>query len=616
MTLSKSRYPNPTKSLLFVFIFSILFSVMSPGTALAVAPDIILQEAHHTDNSLNTGSAGIATGDPDAPHTSYDWPFEWHQMGHLNSSYQGYGALNSAYFHHGIDMVSNQPNVPVYTRSGGQVVNVENYSSGHANAHLYWEVAILDPEGYVWQYHHVDKDSIPQTVHDAYAAWQANPATGGFVEANTYIGDVVDWPVETFGFFFHHIHLNILAAGDIYLNPLEFHKAGNKPDTIKPVIHQIGLFQGNTLLPGNIINADTNYSIYLNASDLHQSEVFKLAPHTIEFKIDGAEAWTTMWDFRKLPGGADEEAFVNDLYIPNHTKGNYEFRDFYFDLGFTPSGQRTFPKTAGLHTIDVRITDFAGHSAQESYTWYVTETLKDNGCSSRQGLTKTFNFTSTRLIEDIDFKLMLSHEERGQVWVSLKGPGDVVPTFIINTTSDPKSHFNVTINDNSTAPLHNGQDDVLGEPVFGRLAGPSRDGNLAKFFGRSAQGEWTVFVCDNTIGKTGELMMLRLDLKLADNLPPTANPQTLRTPYAQPVSITLSGSDPDEDILSYHIVQNPVHGSLSGTAPNLVYHPNTGFAGEDHFTFVVNDGDVDSEAAKITILVLPALFFPVVITAE
>lgn len=616
MILSKLKpqsYNLLSKRLLLALMIIMMVISVSPHTVQAVTPDFEQIPTRNNDDGLNTGSAGIATADPDAPHSSYTWPFVWNQMGHLNSSYQGYGSLDSAYFHHGIDMVSNQPNVPVYTRSGGQVVNVENYNEPSA---LYWEVAILDPEGYVWQYHHVDQNSIPQAIHDAYTAWQANPTTGGFVEADTHIGNVVDWPVETFGYFFHHIHLNILAAGDIYLNPLEFHKAGDKPDTLKPIIHKIGLFQGNTLLPGNTINADANYSLYMNASDLYQSDVFKLAPHTIAFKIDGANEWTTLWDFRKLPGGADEEAYVNKLYIPNHTKGNYADRDFYFDLGFMINGQRTFPKDAGMHTIDVRITDFAGNSAQSTYTWFVTETLKDNGCSSRQGLTKTFSFNSTRSINDIDLKLMLSHEERGQVWVSLKGPGDVVPTYIINTTGDVNSHFNVTINDNSTAPLHNGQDDVLGEPVFARLAGPSRDGNLAKFFGRSAHGEWTVFVCDNASGKSGELMMLDLNLHLIPNQKPIAEAQSIATGYTRPIAMTLKGSDPDGDPMSYHIQATPSHGSLTGTAPNLTYTPKAGFFGLDSFSFVISDGDLESEPAVVSIQVLPGLFFPVVRIAD
>lgn len=604
----------PKFSLLLLCLVLLLSSVngVKANPLPAIQPSDTLPVVGNSDSYPNTGSAGKAWANPDGPHSTYDWPLEFSRMGHTLPSYQRYGNLNDAYFHHGIDMVTPNYGVPVYTRSGGQVVNVENYGSGL----LYWEVAILDPEGYVWQYHHVDKDTIPQNIWAAFQAYQANPATGGFVPANTYIGGVVNWTVWAIDQYFHHIHLNVLAAGDIYINPLEFHKPGNFKDTQDPIIHEIGLLDGNTLMPGNTVSKGTSYSLYLKASDLYLSEVYDLPPHRIEFMLDESGEWITFWDFRKMPGGADDTLYVNDLYIPNLTKGDYENREFYFDLGFTTEGSRAFPDEVGMHTIKVRVSDYAGNSNEDTYTWFVSETIKDNGCTSRQGITKTFTSTRTRPVEDIDLKLMLSHEERGQVWVSLKGPGDVTQTYIVNTSNDTKSHFNVTINDHTTEPLHNGQNDTLGEPIFGRQAGPSRDGNLAKFFGRSAEGEWTVFVCDHSSGKVGELIMLELDLHLADNLQPIANAKTLTGAYGIALPITLEGSDPDNDPITFHLKDEPTHGSLTGNAPNLIYTPQPGFVGLDSFTFVVSDGDLESEPARITILVLPGLFVPIVINAD
>jgi hypothetical protein len=50
-----------------------------------------------------------------------------------------------------------------------------------------------------------------------------------------------------------------------------------------------------------------------------------------------------------------------------------------------------------------------------------------------------------------------------------------------------------------------------------------------------------------------------------------------------------------------------VHGSLSGTPPNLVYTPDSGFTGSDNFTFNVNDGFVNSAEATASITMnLPA----------
>ena len=70
---------------------------------------------------------------------------------------------------------------------------------------------------------------------------------------------------------------------------------------------------------------------------------------------------------------------------------------------------------------------------------------------------------------------------------------------------------------------------------------------------------------------------------------PTATPQAVSTDEGAAVGITLAGSDIDGDVLTYAIVDGPVHGSLTGTAPNLTYTPNSGYSGSDAFTFTVSD---------------------------
>lgn len=66
-------------------------------------------------------------------------------------------------------------------------------------------------------------------------------------------------------------------------------------------------------------------------------------------------------------------------------------------------------------------------------------------------------------------------------------------------------------------------------------------------------------------------------------------------------SITLTGNDSDGDLLTYIVVTQPTNGTLSGTAPFLIYSPTTGFVGNDSFTFKVNDGTIDSLAATVSI---------------
>ncbi|MDP7000021.1 MAG: Ig-like domain-containing protein, partial [Candidatus Poribacteria bacterium] len=68
-------------------------------------------------------------------------------------------------------------------------------------------------------------------------------------------------------------------------------------------------------------------------------------------------------------------------------------------------------------------------------------------------------------------------------------------------------------------------------------------------------------------------------------------------------TITLEGLDDDSDELIYEIIEQPSHGTLSGTAPNFTYTPVADYNGEDIFTFQVSDEVTSSqpEAVKITI---------------
>src|SRR5205085_6306893 len=68
------------------------------------------------------------------------------------------------------------------------------------------------------------------------------------------------------------------------------------------------------------------------------------------------------------------------------------------------------------------------------------------------------------------------------------------------------------------------------------------------------------------------------------------------------VAITLTGSDLDGDALTF-AAGAPLHGTLSGTAPNLVYTPAPNYNGPDSFSFVANDGKVNSAPATVAITV-------------
>jgi cellulose biosynthesis protein BcsQ len=96
-------------------------------------------------------------------------------------------------------------------------------------------------------------------------------------------------------------------------------------------------------------------------------------------------------------------------------------------------------------------------------------------------------------------------------------------------------------------------------------------------------------------------LMIILDMT---NVPPVAKPEYITVQEDNPASITLMASDLDKDRLTYHIVKGPSHGKLSSsTGPEITYTPELNYSGPDSFSFMVNDGTVDSNAVSITLSV-------------
>ena len=87
---------------------------------------------------------------------------------------------------------------------------------------------------------------------------------------------------------------------------------------------------------------------------------------------------------------------------------------------------------------------------------------------------------------------------------------------------------------------------------------------------------------------------------------PVADDQGVTTLEDAAVPVTLTGSDPDGDPMTYQVATDPAHGSLSGAAPDLTYVPSADFNGADSFTFTVNDGTADSDPATVTIAITAA----------
>jgi hypothetical protein len=90
------------------------------------------------------------------------------------------------------------------------------------------------------------------------------------------------------------------------------------------------------------------------------------------------------------------------------------------------------------------------------------------------------------------------------------------------------------------------------------------------------------------------------------NDPPVATDQSLTTPHATPKAITLAGTDPDLNPLTFAVKTQPGHGTVTGTPPNVTYTPANNFSGADSFTFTASDGKL-LDTGTISINVTPVV---------
>jgi uncharacterized protein (TIGR03382 family) len=81
---------------------------------------------------------------------------------------------------------------------------------------------------------------------------------------------------------------------------------------------------------------------------------------------------------------------------------------------------------------------------------------------------------------------------------------------------------------------------------------------------------------------------------------PIAEGASLDSVRGAPVSFVLGASDPEDDPLTYSVVTLPAHGTLTGTAPALVYTPEAGFSGTDALRFQASDGQSTSNVAVVS----------------
>jgi len=97
---------------------------------------------------------------------------------------------------------------------------------------------------------------------------------------------------------------------------------------------------------------------------------------------------------------------------------------------------------------------------------------------------------------------------------------------------------------------------------------------------------------------------------------PVANDVVATTAEDTAVSITLDVSDVEDDDLVASIVTPPAHGVAVVSGTVVIYTPEADWNGLDEFTYTVNDGELDSNLAVISVNVTPVNDAPVAVDDE
>lgn len=108
-----------------------------------------------------------------------------------------------------------------------------------------------------------------------------------------------------------------------------------------------------------------------------------------------------------------------------------------------------------------------------------------------------------------------------------------------------------------------------------------------------------------TLGTTASAELRVVDDGPGDD-PPVTFPTEVTTSRDQPVQVELQAVDPEGEPVSYELVDQPTHGTLGGTPPQLTYTPDAGFRGTDGFTWRARAGSLVSPLQTGTIVVGPA----------
>ena len=332
----------------------------------------------------------------------------------------------------------------------------------------------------------------------------------------------------------------------------------NLNDQTKPVIGLIKFAKNNSFL-------DIKFSVGVysssNGSGAIETSDFSLVLLKNNGTLDNASIKSVKKDDN------DNESSASSL------SGGEQTVRIFLNLSGTANGSETI----SINPIDGNsIFDLAGNAA---------EAIQSNNSANLNDLippTVTFNPGDNSTGIPLNSSITLTFSEAIRKIDDSEINNNNVSTLLVlkeNDANGSEISFDATINTNRTLIIIDPLNDFsFSQKIYVAIGGVEDNGG-------------------NKISNSSSIIFT-----VVSNVVPTANKQTITLDEDTVANILLTGNDKESSDLKYSY-SLPIFGSLSGTAPNLVYKPNPNFFGPDSFKFVVNDGVIDSDSALVSIIV-------------
>jgi hypothetical protein len=379
--MTQLRMKIPAKSFLFLgALLGACATVLSFNMNSAHADERIRPAAQLLAEGYKIQPFDVFISDPPLPSAhALNWPIRFqdpqHSIGNAMAQFQPFG---DPYFHGGCDLRVNAGADITSPVSGRLEAGHYSYSTNpdgsmqkfwkawpQTGDETYFEVAVIEDTGIRYEFHHVNRDTLPAPI-----VALLNQGSGR-VTAGTLLGHAITWPDGVY----HHTHYNIVMPSGVRVNP-EF-VSPLLPDKLAPEVNGVYTVGSSGTVAQIAPNATvTDVQEFVVAVVDHQDQnIYDHPPALISLVFSNGAA--TTWDFRQTltsPSGAFPplwEVLKDRLLLPSgetvQTDGGYGVGQSLMRLKVPPQAQGPF---------SITVADIAGNQTVVHGTLKGTNPLK------------------------------------------------------------------------------------------------------------------------------------------------------------------------------------------------------------------------------------------------